>query len=146
MNCLMPMHTGRTQGCDFSCKMLFKYLSPFFVWAAAMCYLFFTPGNRFSGSFFPEFLHADKLMHVILFAGYAFFLFMGLWKQNQFYILRGKAAIIAFWSALAFGLTVEIIQGNFVESRSFESYDLLADVIGTAAGLKISEWQFFTVR
>lgn len=126
--------------------MLIRYLSPSIIWTVIICYLCFIPSDRLPDSFFSSIPYFDKMVHFGLCAVLAFLLFFGLRKQYSSLKWRNNASVISFWFAVLFGLLIELIQGNFVESRSFESIDLLADILGAVAGLLISEKIFFRIR
>lgn len=126
--------------------MFLRYLSPSLVWIFVICYICFIPSDHLPDSFFSNIPFFDKILHFGLFAILAFLLFFGLWKQHSIWRWRNNASVISFWFAVLLGLLVELIQGNFVETRSFESIDLLADSIGAMAGLLLAEKMFFKIR
>lgn len=81
-------------------------------------------------------IEMDKWAHFIMFLPLAMCLFLFLkWNSIPFDIPR------FFWSVLCagiiWGLAIELLQGNATTYRGEDPYDLLADSIGTLAGLII---------
>lgn len=74
----------------------------------------------------------DKFVHIGLF---------GLWTMAVYFDfkLTGFQYVIAFVAGLVFSLFTEVLQ-FFVEGRTFDWLDTLADVFGLAAGLTIGAW------
>lgn len=90
----------------------------------------------------PSFWNADKLVHLVCYAGFCFWTCFGFgadsWKKVWIPVLS-----ISLW-----GLSDEIHQ-SFVPGRSVSFLDWLADTLGAVLGgavyvvtvLKISEWR-----
>ncbi len=75
------------------------------------------------------FLHADKLIHMAMYAGFTFLL-LNAWKD--YYIDRNKWLIpilIAIW-----GIGMEILQASKSIGRSFDLWDEAANVAGFFPG------------
>lgn len=89
------------------------------------------PGSLFRGPGLFKIPHLDKIVHVFLFAGLAM-----LWILYY----RGKKEITAFSVALillivsAYGVAVEFFQVNFIPNRSFDVWDIVADIAGAVCG------------
>jgi VanZ family protein len=77
----------------------------------------------------------DKLLHFILFA------VEGISLAMAFSAFRGRKQvfIILGWCFLLGGAT-ELVQHFWVEGRTGDIIDLLADTIGSVIGLLISSW------
>lgn len=71
---------------------------------------------------------SDKLAHFILYYFFAAAVFWAACPSTT----RGKAAVIAFAAAAAYGATDEIHQW-FVPGRTMSLYDWIADAAGAAA-------------
>jgi len=71
--------------------------------------------------------HIDKLFHLVGFAAFAFFLYLG------YPHLKSLRVVLI---SLALGILVEIIQ-SILPYRSFDLFDLAADFIGIAAAVLI---------
>jgi VanZ family protein len=100
-----------------------------------MCILFFLPGSALpkENNLF-SLLHIDKLVHISLFAIFIFLIKSSFNTPFKYYNL-----IILFITGL-YGYTVEIIQREWIPGRSFDLYDLLADIIGAITGMLIWQW------
>ncbi len=78
------------------------------------------PGFHFPG--------LDKVVHLILYAGLAATVSVGIYRSNET-VKQGVQFWVPVVFALLYGLTDEIHQ-IFVPNRSFEWADLLADLCG----------------
>lgn len=78
----------------------------------------------------PSFVGFDKLVHIGLF---------GLWALAVRYDFNSANFnfFTAFIAGVCFSIFTEILQ-LFVEGRSFDLYDMVADAIGLIAGLLVS--------
>lgn len=54
---------------------------------------------------------------------------------RHFKISKSKMMIAAFLSASAYGVLMEILQHLFFESRSFEFYDIISNIMGSLLGI-----------
>jgi VanZ family protein len=117
----------------YNCKMLrwkfFRYKSVALGWLVLMCILFFLPGSAFPQENWLDQIHFDKWVHVGLFAVLLF-----LWRSS-FNWSANYYVILLLFCALAYGLAVEFIQKFWVANRSFDLFDVLFDMIGSALGL-----------
>jgi hypothetical protein len=107
----------------------FRYKSVALGWLVLMCILFFLPGSDFPQENWLDQLHFDKWVHVGLFAVLLF-----LWRSS-FDWSANYYVILLLFCALAYGLAVEFIQKYCVANRSFDLFDVLFDMIGSALGL-----------
>ena len=73
-------------------------------------------------------VHADKLIHVGVFAGLAVMAFLA-WPGRHRSIL---------WGLVAYGALVEILQGLATTHRAASLGDLAADAVGTSLGLVLA--------
>jgi VanZ family protein len=107
----------------------FRYKSVALGWLVLMCILFFLPGSAFPQENWLDQIHFDKWVHVGLFAVLLF-----LWRSS-FDWSANYYVILLLFCALAYGLAVEFIQKSWVANRSFDLFDVLFDMIGSALGL-----------
>jgi VanZ family protein len=77
-----------------------------------------------------KFTGFDKMVHIGMF---------GLWAITARYDLRTRPSryVLAFLIGISFSLITEILQLR-VEGRTFDPYDVAADVVGLLMGLLIS--------
>jgi VanZ family protein len=78
--------------------------------------------------------NADKMAHFAFYAGLAF---LSLWAlgKKAFDNRRKKNFIKIFLSVSLYGLALEIAQYNFTTTRSFDLFDIVANVLGTLTGV-----------
>lgn len=76
-------------------------------------------------------IHFDKWVHIGLFAVLIF-----LWRASFNLDLDHYNSILLL-AAFVYGLSVEVIQKYWIPNRSFDLFDLLADMTGAIAGLAV---------
>ena len=94
------------------------------------------------GSVFPRVkpvLGVDKVVHVIM---YATFAFLCIWGYRSQYIAKDKtqrikALVLTVIISIAYGGLTEIIQEHLVPTRTGDWFDFLADSIGTLLGISV---------
>jgi VanZ family protein len=108
---------------------LFQYKAVPLAWFLIMTVLFFLPGSALPQENWLDVIHFDKWVHVGLFAALMF-----LWRSAFDWKLPGYTLVLLI-SALVYGLLVEVIQGNWIPNRSFDLFDVVADMTGSILGL-----------
>ena len=78
-------------------------------------------------SLFPG---ADKIVHAIMFGGFAAMLLLDWQRKHQWRNVSVKRALISACLASAFGILIEIAQFYMGLGRGFEFFDILADIAG----------------
>ncbi len=78
---------------------------------------------------FPLFLHADKLIHAGMYAGFTF-LMLWAWQER----LTGPRQFIPLVLVAIWGISMELIQQYGPWGRSLDPLDVLANVIGFLPG------------
>jgi VanZ family protein len=96
-----------------------------------MSLLFFLPGSDLPQANWLESIYFDKWVHIGLFAILVF-----LWRSSFNFDFNYYNWLLLF-SALVYGLLVEFIQKNCVPNRSFDLFDVLADMAGSILGLAV---------
>lgn len=94
------------------------------------------------GSVFPKVkpvVGIDKVVHVIMYAGFAF---LCLWGYRKQFVSNGKAyrtrALLTTASiSVAYGGITELMQEYLVPTRTGDWIDFLADAVGTLVGLLV---------
>ena len=78
----------------------------------------------------------DKLLHCLMFGGFAFACLWGYRKpyQEKTQGQRLKAVALTIALCVVYGLLTEIMQEHFIPKRTGSVYDWLADLIGSIAG------------
>lgn len=108
-----------------------------------LCILFIfivsaTPGDQLPPSPFFDF---DKGIHVIIYGALQICLLRGFLLQNNFMLLRKHSIFIAIIFSTSYGFLIELMQGHFFRNRSFDLYDLVANVVGVIAATIV--WGLF---
>jgi VanZ family protein len=88
--------------------------------------------------------HSDKLMHFGAFAVLAVLFFRAFSSARRSFN-QWKVVCLTFFSSSAFGLVIEINQ-YFIAHRSAEVMDLVADILGSGAGILFSIMLFSNNR
>ena len=113
-------------------KNLFSSIWPSIIWTLVIFILLVMPTKSIEGASVNEIPNADKFVHAILFAVFAF-----LWFSffSLKYPLKGKSIFLTILFIGSFyGLGMEFVQKYFTE-RNFSLMDALADAVGTIIGL-----------
>lgn len=113
---------------------VFRYKSVAIVWFVIMCILFFLPGSALPKEAWLDKIGFDKVVHVGLFA-VLLFLF-----RSSFDLKFSRYNLLLLVLALLYGLSVEFIQLFWIPNRSFDLYDVVADMAGSMLGLLIWVW------
>jgi len=98
------------------------------VWFALTTYLLVIPGDALPKTNLVSIPYFDKLVHIGLFA-----ILCALWLKTR--KNRGTTfdAIVVL-GTIAYGVAMEFVQRDFVENRSFDVVDILADALGALLG------------
>ncbi len=108
--------------------MKFRVLA--FVWMLIVLAAMSIPGQNLP---IVEFRLADKLIHALCFFGIAW-LWMhalgGSWRQRALWTLA---------ISVGFAIGTEVYQGVMPIGRSFDPFDVLADMVGAAAAILLAK-------
>lgn len=99
------------------------------LWTAFIVYALLSPSDGIPLFPWMNFKGFDKLVHFVLFAVEGALLIVAL---NSKRTLLAMAIIVGF--CVVFGGALEIAQFYFVEGRSGDFWDLLADMLGASVG------------
>ena len=106
----------------------FKWLAS--LWLLFISVLFFLPGSALPKENWLDKIYVDKWVHVAFFTVLLF-----LWRI--YFPANRKYSRILLILAFTYGLSVEVIQHFFVENRSFDTGDLIADMLGGVLGIRL---------
>jgi VanZ family protein len=104
------------------------------IWALAALPLFLLPGDDLPPMQLWGPIPFDSAVHVFIFAILAFLLIVGFVKQYRFRYFRLHPRKAAIFTALIYGMIIEVVQETLVPDRSFEISDLLANFVGCLGG------------
>lgn len=97
-------------------------------WLFIISILFLLPGSAFPKDNWLKDIHFDKWVHFAFFAVLVFLNRFSFYKSRQpNYFLLSVAFIYA--------VLVEVVQHHFVSNRSFDLWDIVADMAGAVAGI-----------
>ena len=113
---------------------IFRYKIVALLWFLIMSILFFLPGSELPQENWLDAVHFDKIVHIALFATLLF-----LWRSAFDLKIKNYTSILLI-SAILYGFLVEVIQLCWVQGRSFDLFDVLADAMGSFLGLWIWSW------
>src|SRR4051812_36083054 len=99
------------------------------VYFLTTCVLFFLPGSAFPKEDWLDKIYFDKWVHIGLFAVLTL---LWCWAL-QIKTTRGLVTLLVVW--VLYGITVEVIQGLFIENRSFDLLDWASDSFGALLAL-----------
>jgi VanZ family protein len=108
-------------------------------WFLLATFLFTLPGSAFpKENWLDKIWMFDKWVHIGLFGGLAF-----LWSGALARIKKISTPMqqLFVWIALGssvYGVIIEYVQKYFIPNRSFDIGDILADTIGSIAGLVVA--------
>lgn len=111
----------------------FQYKWVAITWLLIISILFFLPGSALPKENWLNRIYFDKLVHIGFFG-----LLLFLWRSS-FNWNYGSYNWKLLLLALLYGFFVEFIQLWFVPNRSFDLYDVAADMTGAIIGLSV--WQ-----
>ena len=100
---------------------------PAIIWSAFIFVLLLMPMNRFPEKGWISIPHLDKIIHLFLFAVFAF-LWNAYLKNKKRFENKSYRVMLIILLIAAYGLLLEYLQ-QFA-GRSFDMYDLLADIGG----------------
>jgi VanZ family protein len=109
--------------------MFLKYNIWGIVWLLIILVACATPGEQLPPSPFLDF---DKLVHVLIFGVLQFLLLRGFALQGRFPLLRKNHFLFATFISADYGVLMEVLQGYVFRNRSFDVFDIMANLIGVA--------------
>ena len=110
--------------------MFIKYNSFALVWACVIMFLSVV-GVETNANI--EFKAMDKIIHLGIYLVLCEMLIVGFTKQYQIRTFKYQPVAWAIVISALFGICLEVVQ-YFLPYRSFDIYDMLANVIGTFCG------------
>ena len=106
-----------------------KWLGVF--WFILMTVLFCLPGSALPKAHWLDKIYFDKWVHIGLFAVAIFF-----WRFS-FPVFSSSSNWLLLLLAFGYGLSIEFIQKYWIPGRSFDLWDVAADMTGAVGGLLI---------
>lgn len=103
------------------------YLGAAVFWTMLTLYLSLISARTAANFNIWDFAGTDKIAHMVFYAVFSFLWCMSLRKRNV-----EKKYVLIF--SFSFGVLMEIFQLYLFNGRSFELYDILANIIGSIIG------------
>ncbi len=103
-------------------------------WALMILLLLILPSKNLLVVNLILFVPFDVFVHCFLFGVLCYLLIVGFKKQYSFRVLRYNSIVSAILIVALYGTIIEVIQGVFIITRSFEIKDILANFMGCTIG------------
>lgn len=100
-------------------------------WSIFTQILLSIPGNLLTGSGMLHIPHLDKIAHLGLFGGLSLLWNLFVYYRNGF---NHYAFLLVVLVVSLYGVAVEFFQFYFIPNRSFDVYDIVADICGAVCG------------
>jgi len=128
--------------------MFLKHTKWAMLWALLILGLCGMPGKDIPHISFLELLSFDKFVHGGIFLVLITLTIRGFFLQTNFDFLKRKRKSVALYICIAYGGSLEVMQGTLFEDRSADVYDFIANSFGCLFGLLMYNWieQNFLVR
>jgi len=121
-------------------KLAFRYIAPSVIWTILIIYLSTMPASSLDNFSLIEVIQVDKIAHIIIYAIYSLVLLYGMSYGHPSSINQNQW-IIAWILGIMLGISMEVIQSSFFPDRHFDFLDIIANIIGSTAGLAV--FKFF---
>ncbi len=119
-----------------------KNYLPAIVCAAVILALSIGPGISLPQTWWDLF-SVDKLGHFIAYAALTWSLLWGAKRSNALESNGSTRTLgIILAGSILYGLLLEIVQYSYFPNRYFEVMDIIANIIGSIAGVKLSKFHF----
>lgn len=119
-----------------------QHFIPAIIWWGFTLWLFTMPGSAVPSYPWLAKIHADKLMHLALFACWCILFCWPFHKSPLSNTRRQQWFLLIALTGIFYGIAVEFIQREMNLGRAFEIKDVIADGIGCAIGYWLSK-KFF---
>ena len=106
-----------------------------FLWALLILLLCLMPGSDLPQWQWADLFQVDKVVHIGVFAVQAMLLYAALHKQYGHSWSRSKRTWTTLALCILYGISLEVMQGSFIEGRSADPLDAVADGLGALVGL-----------
>ena len=121
--------------------MFLKYNIWGILWVLLIFILCALPGRHLPpGPFF----NFDKLVHFFFYATLQILLMRGFSLQTQFKFLQRNYLWFTAILSILYGIFIEINQGFILRNRTFDLYDIAANIVGVILGIIF--WMIFPLK
>ena len=125
----------------FSGKLTFKKFIPGIAWFFIVLFLICLPGKDLpkSNDWLNK-IYFDKWVHTGMFGMLAMLFLLPVLASDLTIKKRKMYVIFIVFAVISWGLTTEFIQKAYIEGRTFDLFDWMADTIGTLIALFLSKY------
>src|SRR4051812_22939500 len=120
--------------------MFLKHTKWAMLWALLILILCGIPGRDIPHISFLELLSFDKFVHAGIFFVLLLLTVRGFLLQTRYEKLRNNSRVFAACICIAYGGSLEIMQGTLFSERSADVYDFIANSFGCLMGLLLYNW------
>jgi VanZ family protein len=99
-------------------------------WTLLIIILLSIPGSYVPGNGLFGIQHFDKVVHIILFGFNVLFWGFYYWSRQLAKLRIKKIVIIITLLTIILGIAMEYVQLYFIPNRSFDGWDIVADIAG----------------
>ncbi len=118
-------------------KKLLQNRAVSYGWTLLIIVLLCLPGSYVPGDGFFGIPQLDKVAHIILF-GVNVIVWYGYSHSGNPGPVNNAILLKITLLTILFGIVMEFVQMYFVPRRSFDGYDIIADIVGALAGAWMS--------
>lgn len=115
-----------------------KGIIPAIIWFILITILLVLPGSSFPQENWLSGIYFDKIVLFVMFAVLVFLVCRGLFYSKKWDINPLQAFLFVSFLASVYGLIIEFIQEDFIPNRSFDWFDVVADLSGALFGYVLS--------
>jgi len=113
-----------------------RFLFPALAWLIICTILLTLPASAFpSDKWYTKIPLFDKWAHIGIFSILSFLFCWGIFKKGNSTDSRKKNFIQTGILCLLYGIIMELVQRYLIPNRSFDAGDIIADGVGTFAGV-----------
>lgn len=103
------------------------------LWSLIIAVLCLLPGSAFKSV--HTFTHFDKIVHFSFYAGLCLILIFDSVRFQKYHTSKINLKLIILLIPLFMGVTIEIIQHYFIKNRTFDLFDIFANLAGLSSVL-----------
>lgn len=110
--------------------LLLKYQSPALLWGLFILVLLLLPNEGIANPVLFLSIPADQVAHLVLFAVLGLLLYVGFIKYYRKRKTTSFLVLLTLSMGTIYGVLLEVLQWLFTQTRTFDLYDILFNVLG----------------
>ena len=115
-----------------------NYLAFAIAWLLILTILLCLPGTVLPQESWLDKIYFDKWVHIGLFGGLVFLWCGAFGKRKNFFKSVQQNFVWIALGGCVYGIAMEYVQKYWIPNRTFDVFDILADTIGSIAGLVVA--------